>query len=466
MAISYYGIKLSDNLAETPEGYLVFRNAVIARTGFQQYKGKELPQRQHDTAKEEICAQDLGINDDDTVDLYRSPEEVFSPRTIASFESKPITDSHPDQLLDSETHGDYACGHIRNVRKGSEAMEDGNWPLLADGVVTDKNLILKIKAGLRELSCGYNYHILKQGNQILQVDIVGNHVAVVVNGRAGPLASIKDAALVVTEKIPMNKSEMKKLLVAMGFKSFAATAEPSQLLVAMDCMSEDAKPAVDAEPAKDATPVEVGASDAKASDARTAMHDALDKMLDDKEAEQKAAESGKDAAMDALKSLFSAKDSAAYAEGEKEDANKGEVEGDSASDADPEDDEEEEEEETAASDEAVQSEASPILEPEARTKPDVPSAVDAAYKAGQDAILKALKPVIAQSKDARLKAAFDTASKLTKPAVKTSGGGNYKAAASAAAAVGKDHNVGEDPYAAANAAYKAQREAALKAGKR
>jgi Uncharacterized protein conserved in bacteria (DUF2213) len=195
MANAYYGTKLSKNLAETPEGYLVCRDAVIARTGMQKYRGIELPQRTDETPAEEVTAQDLGIAPDDMVDLYRSPDEVFSPRTIASFEGKAITDGHPYNLVSVGTHNQLACGHVRNVRRGKEPLEDGNWPLLADLVVTDPALIEKIKAGLRELSCGYTYSLLKKGNNIRMVDILGNHVAVVREGRAGFSASIKDRAV-------------------------------------------------------------------------------------------------------------------------------------------------------------------------------------------------------------------------------------------------------------------------------
>lgn len=461
MAISFYAVKLSDNMAETPEGYLLFFNAVIARTGLQSYKGSELPQRGADTPKEEITAQDLGVEANDTVSVYRSAEEVFSPKTLASFEMKSITDTHPDKLLTSETVLEHECGQIFNVRKGKEALEDGNWPLLADGIVKDKNLVLKIKAGLRELSCGYNYHIVKDGTRILMVDILGNHVAVVPNGRAGPLAAIQDSAIAVTAKMEithMSRKETLKNLLAMGLKVFAVTAEPKDLAVAMDAIaadaghSEDCK-CSDCKPAsKDA---EVApAKDAAASDARKRMHDALDKMLDGKEEEQKAAASASDEDAKNLAALFG-KDADVTAA--KEDAT-------DAADAD-EDTEEESEEETEATDEAVQSEASPIIQPADRQQPDVPAAVDAAFKAGQDAVLKALKPFVAKSNDARLRGAFDTATKLTRSAVARPKGG-YGAVLRAAGAVGKDHEVGEDPSVKANAAYKAQREAMRNPGKR
>src|ERR1700722_4582284 len=183
--LAYYGVKLSDNWIGTPEGYVVFKNAIIARTGFQKYKLKEIDES-------ERKSQNIAGNLDDEIELLRTPEVVFSPRTIASFETKSVTDGHPDQMLNVDTVKQHELGQITNVRRGAEPLESGDFPLLADLIVKDRFLIEKIKAGLRELSCGYNYHVLRQGDSLLQVDIVGNHVAIVSAGRAGPEASIQD----------------------------------------------------------------------------------------------------------------------------------------------------------------------------------------------------------------------------------------------------------------------------------
>jgi hypothetical protein len=184
----YFGTQLSDNWIETPEGYLVCKNAVIARTGFQDYKGKDLLETE---------AEDLikgGIDPEATYKVYRSPEEVFKQDTIDSFNGKIFTLTHPDELLNVDSVHEHDCGHLLNVHKGEESLPDGNWPLLADIMVTDKYTISEIKNGLRELSCGYNYHVAMIGNNLVQIEIIGNHVALVKNGRAGKYAAIVDAA--------------------------------------------------------------------------------------------------------------------------------------------------------------------------------------------------------------------------------------------------------------------------------
>ncbi|MCL1999677.1 MAG: DUF2213 domain-containing protein [Turicibacter sp.] len=81
----YYASKISNNMAMTPEGFLVCRNVPIARTGPQKYAAAELPI-------------DFDISDlqtTDVVTVYRAEADVFDPSAIASFEAKPVTNDHP-----------------------------------------------------------------------------------------------------------------------------------------------------------------------------------------------------------------------------------------------------------------------------------------------------------------------------------------------------------------------------------
>lgn len=390
--VSYFGIKLSDNVVETPEEYLVFKNAVIARTGFQMYKGKELPE-------DELEDQGIVVNPDDDVNVYRSPEEVFSKLTIASFEGKPVTDGHI-AMLDVDTHAEHSEGHIQNVRPGTEPLENGDMPLLADVYVTSRNLISKYKAGIRELSCGYNYHIVKQGNQLLQVDITGNHVAFVENGRAGQHVRVNDSK--PNEEMSMEQTAQNA--IGDGLKAVAEKSTGAQFLAFLSSLNIfGAKPAVafDAEP-------EPAAKDAKAADAER-MHKALDKMLAGRDNAQQEQEANDAADLEALKSMFAAKgnDSEASEEAGREAAAEEET---AATDEDG----EEEENQEYTEDEAVESNPSPAIPAGERSAKMVPSATDAAYRAGAKAALDGLKPFIARSKNKQLMGAYDTAAKLAK----------------------------------------------------
>ncbi len=190
MAKGYFTTKISENLEETPEGFLIAKNCVIARTGWQTYTIKDLPQQK---------AEDLGVdvsNPGANIDLYRRPEDVFHPDTIRSFEGKDVTDNHPEDFVDPDNHAKVSKGHVQNVRKGAEALESGDWPLVADVHVKGEPLLSKVRnKTVRELSCGYDFGIEREGDKICQTDIIGNHVAVVAKGRAGEEARINDHAL-------------------------------------------------------------------------------------------------------------------------------------------------------------------------------------------------------------------------------------------------------------------------------
>jgi uncharacterized protein len=189
-AFSYYAVPLSQNIARTSEGYLICKDAVIGRTGKMQYMVGQLHSGQ---------LLDLGLGNrykaNDTVDVWRDPEEVFAPGTLASFEGKPVTDNHPKEFVDVENIGQHHCGHVQNVRAGTTPLPTGDLPILADLMITDSDLAGDIVARRkRQLSCGYNYHLAYEGARLSQVNITGNHVAVVAKGRAGDAARINDEA--------------------------------------------------------------------------------------------------------------------------------------------------------------------------------------------------------------------------------------------------------------------------------
>lgn len=415
MATAYYGVKLSPNVVKTDEGYLVFRNAVIARTGFQRYKGSEIPESEIENAG-------IKINPDDDVDVYRSPEEVFRPQTMASFEGKAVTDNHPPDLIDIDSHDEYQCGHMQNVRKGSEPLENGDWPLIADIHVTNKNLIIKYEMGTKELSCGYTYHLAKDGDKILQVDICGNHVAVVPNGRAGPLVAIQDAAPEKKEKLTM--AQFGKKLKVLGLRALFQDSKltDDEMITAFDAAyAKDEEEKREEKEEKAEEKAEPNAKDAKAKDRSTRMHAALDRYIKDSEAKEAEESAASDADMEELRGILSGgagAEKSKTTEGLDEDCEEG-----------MDSDEEENEEESEAEDSLGDHEESTILTPEERFERQVPSATDAAYtagmKAGAKAFANALKPHVAVSRDARFKKAFDTATKVVSASSIKKNAGSY-----------------------------------------
>lgn len=227
----YYGSKISDNLSETPEGFLICHNVPIARTGYQDYLGSELIACLPDIKKE------MDINPDKIYKVYRSKEEVFAPATIASFEGKPFTDNHPSEMVTTSNIDIYGKGHIQNVRKGDGEYRD---MLIADIICTDEGVSSEIKSkAKREVSCGYNLVIKKGSKGYEQTQIRGNHLALVENARAGQKAAIQDNEpdAIKQKKEGENKMIKSNIFYKM-FAAFAKDAEPEELAQAGQALSE------------------------------------------------------------------------------------------------------------------------------------------------------------------------------------------------------------------------------------
>ena len=150
----------------TPEGYLRAW-ASIARTGIQLYTDADGSVRRE----------------------YRPKDEVASPESLASFAGKAITSEHPPVLLDAENTKDYQVGF-----SGTEVVYDNGF-VKAVMTITDKDAIDRIMRGdAREVSAGYRVSydptpgVTDSGEHYdgIQKEIVGNHIAVVRRGRAGP----------------------------------------------------------------------------------------------------------------------------------------------------------------------------------------------------------------------------------------------------------------------------------------
>ena len=224
--MQYYADRISEHLARTPQNYLLSTATPIARTGWQDY-----------------LASEIGVDGNGIVKVWRDPSEVFSPRTVASFNGMPLCENHPPVFVDANNHAAFSKGHVQNVRR--EMLDDGTEALIADLIITDANLIQKVEGGLREISCGYgaDYEPMPdQPGAYKQVNIRGNHVAVVSNGRAGAEIRIRDdqpAALAAqpaivaakTKRRPMGKiNNSNDGILGRMLKAFAMTdAEPEEV---------------------------------------------------------------------------------------------------------------------------------------------------------------------------------------------------------------------------------------------
>ena len=155
--------------------------ARVARCGIQQY-----------------TAEELGLTDrppHQLVNVYRPPEEVFKPESLASWDNKDITVQHPKEFVNSRNYRDVSVGHTT-----SPGRKDGDY-VVVDMLIKAQDAIDAVNDGTAEVSGGYSAEYLpKQGTapdgtpyEFIQTDIEINHSAICDNARAGRFARLFDS---------------------------------------------------------------------------------------------------------------------------------------------------------------------------------------------------------------------------------------------------------------------------------
>ena len=292
MSKAYFGSRISDHILKTPEGFLICKDVPIARTGTQQYRGCEFG----------------GPVADGIYNVQRPEAEVFDRAAVASFEGKPVCDEHPEEDVTPDNYGRYMKGVCRDVRRGDGDLSNC---LVADLVIYDADLINKIEAGKREISCGYDCLWNPTSDSSYdQLEIRGNHVAVVDKGRAGHKVAIRDAADDKKGGKKMSKSLIGRILRALA-RDESTTPEDMEAAAKL-AGSSDAEPrpqpAPTPAPAAPATPAPAAvpqpenkpAAMDEATEARfKKIEDALEAISSKLNPAQPAAEPKKDA-LDAL----------------------------------------------------------------------------------------------------------------------------------------------------------------------
>jgi hypothetical protein len=308
MSKAYFGSRISDHILKTPEGFLICKDVPIARTGTQQYRGCEFG----------------GPVADGIYNVQRPEAEVFDRAAVASFEGKPVCDEHPEEDVTPDNYGRYMKGVCRDVRRGDGDLSNC---LVADLVIYDADLINKIEAGKREISCGYDCLWNPTSDSSYdQLEIRGNHVAVVDRGRAGHKVAIRDTADDKKGGTKMSKSLIGRILRALA-RDESTTPEDMEAAAKL-AGSADAEPRpqpapapAPAAPAASATPAPAAvphpdnkpAAMDEATEARfKKIEDALEAISSKLNPAQPAAEPKKDA-LDALEEELQNKAPAAAA---------------------------------------------------------------------------------------------------------------------------------------------------------
>lgn len=129
----------------------------------------------------------------------RLVEEVFKPDSMKTFEMSTVTMGHPREPVTSKNARQLGIGTTgQDVRRDSNKMR-------GTILVSDSDAIRAMDAGRREISNGYFCDLEKTSGvtknldgiedglafDCIQRNIVGNHVAIVERGRAGPEVSVR-----------------------------------------------------------------------------------------------------------------------------------------------------------------------------------------------------------------------------------------------------------------------------------
>ena len=177
----YQKVKISENIeTEKETGFLYCKNSILGHVGVQAYNGYE-----------------VGITDKKVVYVRRNAEDVFDEDSLASIEGKPVTLNHPDEMVTSKTFKKYVVGFVKNVRQDGENV-------VGDLVINDMDAIEKVLSGeLKDLSLGYTAKLVPtHDGELVQKNIVANHVAIVGEGRA------KNARIVDEQTVKEGIDEM------------------------------------------------------------------------------------------------------------------------------------------------------------------------------------------------------------------------------------------------------------------
>ncbi|KWI89569.1 hypothetical protein WM11_21640 [Burkholderia ubonensis] len=175
--------------------------------------------------REIVGGDELGLDPDRVYNVFRPPEEL--EKAAATFNTLPIL------LVHKHVSADDPKKELIIGTTGSNAAFDGQY-LTNDLAFWDGEYIEKIESDeQRELSSSYRYKpVIKSGTyngaqyDIVMTEIMGNHVALVVEGRAGPEVTVADSQIQPPEKVRTVKLNPKQLA--------ALKARLPKLKVAMD----------------------------------------------------------------------------------------------------------------------------------------------------------------------------------------------------------------------------------------
>jgi hypothetical protein len=260
-------LKLGPNREMTKEGFTLFRNVSVSRTGEQVYGPDE--------------GTGIEPGPDGLIHITRTPEEVFRPETLESGNGKSLVILHPEEDVSPENWRALTHGVMFNMRRGTGEQRDES---VCDLMVYTPEAVREIDLNMREVSLGYDADYYQTGpGHGEQRNYYINHVALVPAGRCGSSCAVRDHAH--EEKNPM-KSRLQRVLDAL-----AGTKDDAELRRVLDKARDEEEEAEKTREKKERDEAEAKEKEIEAKDEEfkkevrdsiTKLTDAVGKLVKDK----------------------------------------------------------------------------------------------------------------------------------------------------------------------------------------
>ena len=170
-------------------GYLRVEECNISKCQLRPYLGKEIPNWR-----------EFGLEPDKIYNVYCPKEEL--EKAVPTFNNLPLTREHIEVDVDNVPK-EKIVGSL-----GDHASFE--YPYLKNNLIIydKKDIDLVMSGKKKELSCGYRYTPVQQSGEVdgqhydfIMTDIIGNHVALVKQGRAGRDVMVADSSKGILDTI-------------------------------------------------------------------------------------------------------------------------------------------------------------------------------------------------------------------------------------------------------------------------
>lgn len=269
------------------DGRLHVEDCNISKATVNPYYGREIPN-----------SESLGLEPDKVYRLYRDPVEL--EKAAPTFARLQLLDTHVGVNPD-DPKKEHICGTV-----GSDVRFEAPYLKASLAVWTSEAIKRILDKKQAQLSCSYRYDadmtpgVTPEGLTYdgRMINLTGNHVALVKEGRAGPEVCVNDSLpiglnkmalkfpniIATVAKVVTGLTDSQRTALDAAFEKAADAADPEEAMDSRECSMDEREEAMD-ESEKD----EVAKGDRKK--ARDARKSARDARAADRKAKDKAKDS-------------------------------------------------------------------------------------------------------------------------------------------------------------------------------